>query len=648
MSKLPAGPDNFEVTLTEQIRGYFSSIDPTIAPPDVLVRGSQNVYKTSNNTIANRFGRKQYDVIDSTLAGVKAGYVWNTSLGATRILDIANGKLEVVSDIVTSGTFVHYTLMTVTPTRGVFDPWWNNTLKKDQLIFVLGDTSLYMWHGGMGKIASTTVNTIVLTTTIASSGFNTTSGSVLINGNTYTYSGSSGSTLTGVSGNPTGEANGSVVISAVVTTATTPSTDATTFTNDFIKVIRNMLYVGSYLSRLIYISSNSDYTSFTGTIQSPSRVPGGNELLVLDNPAKGIGLKGSSTDGIPIIFAGTSDLYIVNFNQITVGSTLTEQTTVDKKNLGINGSAYAHEFIDSLNDTIFWLSQNQQVKTFGTYSSSLNQQFPSISNEVSTDLVNQDFTLGQLKIISSSDRGDILYLIAPNTGVVYLYQMRQMLDKNGTVVSERLWHAPFVWGISRIDAIGTSEIGFSNSNPQIYTLWDTLQWHDDGASAGSATQLAFTSIALFPYRSYGRRQGKVKFDKVYWEGYITQGTSLYSAIYYDYQGATAILAPIIHSIIDNSPAKDASFFTGITPPSLGDASLGDNPLGDVTAVINFGESIRDHDLLPKFRIITDVPIIHCFEVALMCFTQRIDDRWELIANGANISEAEFSAVEIRK
>ena len=637
-TKLPIGTDNFEVALAMNFRGYVSSIDPTMAPADVMVRGSQNVYKTAMETLANRPGRKTYDSDDSTVAGVKAGTEWSTSLGSKYLVRVANSKFQVLSTI--TGSKVWYDLLTgLTVTRGVFDTWWNNTLKKDQLLFVLGNGSLYKWGGGMGLLnsATTTATVIGLSASAVSLGFEA-SGSVLINGTTYTYSGISGSTLTGVGSDPTGNANQSVVIQAVTTSATTPASDTTTFTNDFLKVVNNQVHIGSYISRLIYISEDDDYLDYTvpGT-----RVAGDPELLVLDDNAKGIGVR----QGKAHIFAGTSDLYIITFRQITVGSTLTEQTEVDKRKVSALGAAYAHEFIDSTDDSLVWLTQDQQLRSFGFFADETRESFPVLSYAVATDLTNETFTLGHLRIISTGDLGDVVYIVAPNTGITYLYQIRTYIDpQTGSTITERLWQSPFVWGLSRIAVISGTIVGFSNSNPQTYELWNTGQWHDDSPSG----HLSYTSVLLASYQSLGRRQGKLNFDKVYWEGYMTVGTPLFGGIYYDYQGASGLLSPIIHSIVDNSPANSQSFFTGIIPPSLGDASLGDNPLGDITAVINFGTTIRDRDLLPKFRIITTAQLINCFEFALMAYSTKEDARWELICFGANVSLAPFSAVEIVK
>jgi len=199
-------------------------------------------------------------------------------------------------------------------------------------------------------------------------------------------------------------------------------------------------------------------------------------------------------------------------------------------------------------------------------------------------------------------------------------------------------------GFSRVDVVDSVTVGFSNANPQTYQIWGTGQWSDDIPDG----QVPYVSVMLMPYRSFDRRQGKVKFDKTYWEGYMTTGTVLNGAVYYDYQGATNLLSLIIHDP-DLSPANDQSFFTGSAPPSLGDSSLSENPLGSPTDVIGVGNTpLTDHDLLPKFRIIAGVELTDCYEYALMCYSQTLDARWEIIALGSNPSEAVSQAVEIIK
>lgn len=643
MARAPSGPDNFDIEYVGEgklaFAGYNSTNDPTEIAPNYLVRGSQNVYKTPAGTVANRPGRLQYDAVDTTLAKVNAGDVWLTSKGATFPWRVANSKFSILSNV--TGSYVWYDLLTsLTVTRGVVDTYWDTTDLKDKLIVVLGNKNVYDWSGGIALFVSAINNTsITLDRDATAAGF-ASSGTVTIAGTDYTYTGISGSSLTGVTGDASAKPVNSVVVQKINTTANTSLTSGpdTVFTNDFIRTIGNQLYLGCYLSQKVFFSKTTSFKDFS---QSSPRVPGEGGSVVLDNPAKGIGVRG----GQAYISAGSADWYIVSFSQVTVGTTLTEQIIVNKQQSAEGAAAYAHEFIDNINDTIVYLSQDQQVREFGTFRNLNQPAYPIISQPVSTELKGVDFTLGHLKVVAESDRGFVIYIVAPNSGVVYMHETFTGLDAVGNVIAERRWQPPFVWGISRVTSFGNQTYGFSNSNPQMYQLWNTSQWHDDSPSG----HLAYTSILVLPYRSFGRRQGKFRFDKIYWEGYMTQGTSLIGIVYFDYQGASGVQSPIIHSIMQNSPAKSTSFFSGVVPPSLGDASLGDNPLGDITQIVGLGNTaLTDHDLLSKFRIITDIQPTDCFEFALACYTLNADDRFEILAVGANAALSPFVGVEIRK
>ena len=271
---------NWDFKIISQWLGYNSANDKTNIIENVAVRGSQNVYKKISGNWAVRQGQKRIGSADSTYSAVSSEFIWNTSWGATYPIWVSNSKLQVYI----SGTW--YSLQTgLTATRYVFDKWWDNTEKKDRVLFVNGSSDIGSWSGGSATILSTTANTITKTgsTSWQQAGFSTTSGQkgLLINGNSYTYTGGeTTTTLTGVSGNPTGEANGSMVLQSIFTSSNKP---ASGFANDFIKVINNQLYVGSYTSRLCYISSNTDYTNFT--VPTP-RVPGSPEFLTLDSTLK--------------------------------------------------------------------------------------------------------------------------------------------------------------------------------------------------------------------------------------------------------------------------------------------------------------------------------------------------------------------------
>jgi hypothetical protein len=150
------GAKNFEFpTMISDWGGYFSSFDKTNIAENLMVRGSQNVYKKLSGTIAVREGQKRLGSIDATLSPISSEFVWNTSWGALYTLLVSNSNLYVVIDN------VWYSLLSgLTKTRYVFDNWWDNTLKKDDCLFVNGTDDMFMWSGGYTTILSSTANTL--------------------------------------------------------------------------------------------------------------------------------------------------------------------------------------------------------------------------------------------------------------------------------------------------------------------------------------------------------------------------------------------------------------------------------------------------------------------------------------------------------
>lgn len=591
---------DFKNIITE-FPGYNSTYDPTKIAEPFVVSGSQNMYKKLSGNWAVRAGQKRKYGADDTISAVSSEFVWNTSWGVTYPLWITNSTLQVNIDD------VWYTLLdSLTKTRYVFDKWWDNTLKKDVCLFVNGTTSMFEWSGGYGLVNSTTSNTIVLDRTIAAS-FLTSSGSVIVNGNTYTYSGSSGSTLTGVSPNPTGEANGSVVLQTVVTHTNKPDSS---FNTDFIKVVNNQVYAGSYTSRLCYISSQTDFTDYT--VPAP-RAPGDPELLTLDATLNGIGVR----QGNAYISFGTDSWAAVIFNDITVGTTLTQQTKVDIKPISALQAAYAHEFIDSTGDNIVYLAQDQQIRVVGDFNNSFTPVYPSLSLEISTELQAENFSGGGLRII-----GEFTYVTAPATGKMYLYQVRQGVNPQGQVVAERIWHTPWIANATRIDEISGTVVAFSNSNPQVYEIWDTGQFYDDSPSD---EPLPYSCVLAFAYRGGQRRQGLWAFDKIFTEGYISLSTPLTLTVNYNYGGA---LNTVMKVVSNSTYPADTFSPSASSPDSLGDVSLGEETLGE-------SEDTTGGSDLVKFKVINSMPLLNCFEYQIIYSSDAANAHWEILATATN-------------
>jgi hypothetical protein len=515
----------------------------------------------------------------------------------------------------------------LTKTRFVFYTVWDNSVKRDFLVFVKGDTNLHKWSGGIGLISSTTANTIVLTAAAATLGFDT-SGTVIINGTTYTYTGVTSATLTGVTADPTGEADGSVVLAGVVTNANTPDS---AFTGDFLKTIGNQVYVGSYSSRLVYVSSDSSYTDFT--VPSPT-IAGSPELLTLDNLGRGIGV----INGEAYISAGYSDWYNIKFELINVDTDgLTRKTTVNKQEAPGLGSAMGHEYIDTVGNGLIYLTRDNKVRMLGTFTNLDKTSFPIISLPIQTEIENETFTPvqgdtsdGEIKTV-----GDKVYLTSVSGGTTYLYEIRESLTENGEIVAERFWQPPQIWGIARVALIDGVIYGHSISNPQIYQLWDTEQWYDDSPSDDS---LPYDCVMRMAYKNIGKGE-LLNLDMIYVEGYMPEGTQLKSRFYGEYQGSESS-----QELLINNPEekKYAKFFTGFSSPGMGDSSLGDNPLGE-----GLTETEMLQEQLPKFRKIIDVVTSEMFEYGIEIYSEAVDSRWEILALGTNAQKSNNDPIFIR-
>lgn len=610
------GADDFEFVNIESFEGYNSAIDKTNLKPPFMIRGSKNVYKKLSGTIAARTGLKLRGAIDSTSEGVDSSFEWYTALGAVLPLRICDGKLQIESSILDGVNPVWYTLLSsLTKTRWVFDSWWDNTAKKDVLLMVDGTSTLRNWSGATALFVSYLATVITLDRNATTAGFSST-GTITIDGTTYTYTGISGSTLTGTSDASAVVAN-AVVFEAVNSNSNQP---ASTFLADFIKVIDNHVWVGSYSSRLIYISKTTSYTDYT---QSTPRIPGDGELITLDQTANGITVHSST----PLVSAGSNLWYEVTFNQITVGTTLSEQTKVNPIRSGGLQGALAHEFMDTSGNDVVFLDKGNQLRMYGSFVNLFEAKFPLLSLPIYDELKDEDFTGGHVRVVDK-----IVYITAPLSGRDYMYEIREFVDSNGGIHAERIWQPPQVRNISRIAVIDGVTYGHSNSNPQIYQLWDTMQWHDDSPSGDP---LPYDSIMRMSYQQGERKQGKIKFDKLYVEGYITQGTKLYANVYWDYQGATGI------ANLDLNSTGDIKTYSGGSAPSIGDSSLGDNPLGDGLTI-----EANDQEMLPKFRIIKGVASTDCFEYALELYTSDVDSRWEVLVLGVNLGLADSQGIEI--
>ncbi len=457
---------------------------------------------------------------------------------------------------------------------------------------------------------------------------------VIINGGEYAYFGGVGTTtLTGVAGatdstlDPTTAVVGSNILQAIVIT-TSPETD---FLCDVVRVLQNQLFVLSYTNRTVYISSDDDFTDF---VNGGSYVQGDPDLVVLDEMPKGMVPKENSM----YIAAGDRDWYVVTPNVIppvsfsSATGTRYIITQVDKKRGASKTAALGHEFIDTIGDDIIYLDQNNQLRSFGTFRALFTPKFPSLSQAVRQELADEDFTGGQVRAVD-----DYIYIVAPLSGKVYLRQARDLVADDGNVVAERLWHPPQTWNIATIAIYQGQTYGYSASNPQLYQLWDTGQWHDDTPSGNAQ----YISIMRMAYRHFADGNGEKRyrvgsFDKAYFEGYILNHSDLVAHFLYDYQAAEDYQEKVL-SDINNT----AVLYGGDGVIKIGGEIVGNTTLGGGIRDANYANP------LPKFRAIANMSPSDCFEYQIELVSEALDSRWEILCLGTDAGLSTNYPVQIQ-
>lgn len=457
----------------------------------------------------------------------------------------------------------------------------------------------------------------------------------IYNGTVYSYGGGvDEQTLTGITPDPSSIPVGAVIMSPFIVVNNIPVPTAAVqfslslnYTCDFISVINNQLYLGSYGSSLIFVASQTDYTNFTPVSNGAVGTP---FTFELDTNAIGI----SQKNYVPIIFGGTSDEYQVNISSqvVSQGSSVAAITIqvvgITKITFAENEAPISQEFIDSNGEYIVWLGQDNQVHVFGAFKDILlSDKAPIISVPVEDELKDINFSGGALRFI-----GQYIYVTAPLIATHFFYRHREYVDESASQRSILEWMPPQIAGVSRFANIGGIVFGYSNLNPMLYQIYDTNQWHDDSSTGDP---MPYECVMALAYRQLPtkdrtlRRQGKLRFDKTYVEGYMARGTPLYADILFDYQGATDI-----QTIQINTVAKPAKLFSYASAPPLGLDALGDNPLGD-----GINPSVDEQDYLPKFRSIRKTKYTNCYEYSIEIYSYDLDARWEILSLGTNMALA---------
>lgn len=576
-----------------QFRGYNSKVDPTKLKEGYLVAGSQNVLSTDDNNVKIREGYELLGAANTALTPIESSYDWNTHSATELNLRAYDDELE----LLISGTWTKVK-DSWSSVNFKFVEWWNTTESQDELVFVNGDSNLYTWSGGVTTIASATANTITKngTETWAEARFNTVANKkIMINGTEYTYTGGeTTTTLTGVTPDPSGEAEDSNAIQSIVTVSNTPASGTN---NDVIGILNNQIYIGDFVQRTIYICAQNDYTTWS---PSSPRVPGEAAELTLDGFPKGFIVQEDSM----YITGGTDEWYKIDFT-LSADNTA-EAVTVNRLKTSTGEAAYSQSAICNIKNDVAFITQEPGIDTLGRLENIDTPRSKPISDDIKTELEGYNLTNVDTKYYRNN-----IYFALPSESLVLVYNLQ-----------EGYWEAPQVLPVRKLAIIDGVLCGHSNAVPETYKLFIG---HNDNGNPIEA-------IAKFSYLQYGDRDLYKSLNEWYSEGYISNNTELTLELNYDYDGATSV------QDITISGANEKMLFTSAKTVGIGKSVLGSEPLGTTTDEI---------EELSKFRVIDTMVKQDFFEIQPIYKTNQIDANWKLLAFGSNANYSSNEPITIK-
>lgn len=602
--------------------GYRNREDITNLPPGVLIVGSQNVITNVSDRIQIRQGYTLDGAVSSVAAQVANSFDWISKQNGEIHLRVGgltsagnDGKLQ-YRYVASDGTVTWRDLTTALTTVAYnFTTWWNTTESLRETLFVNGTSNIFAWNGAVTTIASTTATTITKSGTDSwlDAGFYSAGNkSIVINGTTYTYtSGESTTTLTGLSGDPTGEANGSIVHQSVVTTANSAMTGITsTFTNGLIQVMNNQIFLSSLKSSVMWVSKVNSYTDYSS---STPRQTGEGGSLILDQNLVAFNVQGDQT--APTMYVSTQDIwYKITFTSFTsvVGPSGETLGAVPIKT-GKRQGAQSQACVSNMKNNTITISNEPTIDLIGVMENYLTQiQTQNISDPIKLDVDAYNFTDASIFYYRYN-----IYVAVPKEGLVLVYNL-----------NTKSWESPQTLPISRFYIVNGELYGHSYNTFESYKLFTG---YADRVYPGF-TGFPIAAVWKFSYQNYGMRNVYKKATKMYVEGYINTNTELTASITYELDGCATT------KTFTMSGSNGQFVCLPTTQGSLGKESLGKSKLGGAGSTSITG-------LPPKFRWVPTFTNTDFFECSIEFSVLGTNNRAEILAFGLASSESSQIAVQ---
>jgi hypothetical protein len=384
------------------------------------------------------------------------------------------------------------------------------------------------WAGCVAYISSSTANTITKTGTAtwASLGFAATGG-LIINGTDYTYTGGADTTtLTGVTGDPTGEAAGSAVTQIPTQYVSNPKGNILHLTDN-----ARMIVTGVPTSPCaIFVSKTNDPTDFT--FSSPRVATDGAIINV------GKVIKGLAQLGDKIYWLTKQVIGWIRFTQIaeySAGYDVIEiRPECDGGQNGDNVGCVSQLGVLKFDNKVIYISPNGMVKDLGSLAQHYTYQVDMIGDKIKPTLENAIWDSAAGVVFHNK-----AYIAAKETSkssyndIIFVYDI---LGKE--------WEPPYYRNASCFLVANDKLYYGSSTNAEVYELEVDGIYTDN---YGASSIYPVTSVAYSWRENFDMPADVKKLNQVYLEGEIKKGTSFTISILINEDGYSGTITGTISS-----------------------------------------------------------------------------------------------------
>ena len=463
-----------------------------------------------------------------------------------------------------------------------------NTATQDWTFWCNGTENYTGWKKAFGSVASNTATVITLNETLASTqGFAT--GTVIVNGTEYTYTGISGKTLTGLSGLPT------FTVNAGVAEAPDDSTYSALAKMDILMSADGRMWGAISTIPRLYYSAVGDATNWT-TGTSPDD-PGVRDFV---EGKGGITSLGALKEKIVVFKKDLVQLYWLEYPSATTRTSMLQEIR-----RGDGAGAVNHQGTIKVGQTVFYTTTKGGIKSIQPGQQQTDFDFEDNTEIVSPSLKNGVFT--SAKSIYYEKENILLIAFkksANSTRNDYIVAIEFATDSN----LKKVKTITFIdWPVGGWFIFG-NELYFGGSfEPNCFKAFDGYQ--------RGTTDAPFTSLFTTKRYKFTDKPAMQKNIKYFiMSGYIGAGTIINIQLEYDYLGTRAHLE-------GSFSALETQYIIQPQLNVIGAFALGVEPIGG---------TMDDIDELNYFRVFFTLPMGHKpYDAQATIYSDKAGSRWKL-------------------